>query len=116
MHVKCTVIHLSDCINRVTVVVSSAGRQRATGPNELAYSAGDKDCRSGKAAAGQLRPPLTECRQVVTRRSAPPSKHNVELQTPLFFFMDMARKYLDFYTYVCVYTYIIDDHGDKRFF
>lgn len=50
MHVKCTVYHFSDCVNRATAVLSSAGQHGGTGPMSSLSSvggteaAGQKDC------------------------------------------------------------------------
>lgn len=114
VHVKCTVYHFSDCIT-AEVLSLCWPRHRGTGPNELRLHrawkrlAGQKDCHWSALTSSWLilltwmqsgwdARPAARCGRL--------NRDNVEPQTPFHLLVDMARKYIDLYTYICVYIYI----------
>ncbi len=118
VHVKCTVYHFSDCINRATAVLSLCWPTPRHWTYELACTggtkaAGQKGCRSERLRLvssdwycdlNAVRLGRPACRSV---QSSKLGHHGIT--NPFHLFMDMARKYIDLYAYihryVCIYTY-----------
>lgn len=86
---------------------ASSGPHQGTGPNELACTQRQKDCPRSALTSSWL---ILWRDQVGTPRlplgAIVSNWDNVKPQISFHLLMDMARKYIDFYTYICVYIYI----------